>query len=92
MSGTINDVERTLNEISDNTTDYLLVEKGWELYTEPSSFQLYARDLFYTYFPIEPYRNGNLVYSPLVNFIRDNYEIIHCCGNLQVLRRKPDYV
>ena len=81
---------RTIEELNDKNPNFLILKKGWENITEPSGWEYIINNVLFSYYPIRPYRNGNLVNLPLVVWILQNYKIYYNDEDYILYKRNID--
>ena len=85
-----NDVHKVVNELQTDKPRFLLLYRGWGKVKDPMPFSLYnnyVRELFFTYYPVKPRRNGNIVNKPLIDYIMKNFKVIDSDNNYLVYER-----
>ena len=87
LSGDRKNVNITIDELKLKNPRYLLLYDGWEKIIMPNNYSLVAKYLFLTYYPIIPRRNGNLVFKPLVDYIKQNYHLAKQSDNVLLYER-----
>jgi hypothetical protein len=83
--------DRNLNEMQDKDTAYLLLPANWgnlNKSKEYSSYFNYWKWQFCTYYPRIPQRNGNILYEPLLDYIKTNYQYKQAIGDNYLLYKK----
>ena len=86
-SATPENVFRTINEIDNKNIKYLLFSKDWEEIVEPRNNAWVFKNLFYSFSTRTPIRNSNIVYQPLLDYVRDNYSIYNSDNNYVIYLR-----
>lgn len=81
-------IQIMINEIDKKKVDILLLEKGWEHIIDPSDEKQLISSVFYSYYPLSPTRNGNLVHKPLVDYIKEHYYLSLVGEKYDIYRRK----
>ena len=77
--GTSN-VNKTVEELKEKKPVYILSRLEMDNYVKPVPYErynFYIHSLFHSYFSLKPYRNGNIVNKPLVDYIMQNYEMVN---------------
>ena len=81
----------TIDIMESKNYKYLLLSADWEKLLEPISYStdkfVISPYLYYGFYPLSPYRNGNLVYKPLVDYISKHYIKFNSDNNYIVYRR-----
>ncbi|GHU97757.1 hypothetical protein FACS189483_04660 [Spirochaetia bacterium] len=73
-SGSVNGVDRNLIDLKEKEPKYLLLPQDWGKINLLSDYRDMINILFCTYYPALQKRNGNVIYDPLIEYIRANYE------------------
>ena len=86
--GTTGNVHKMVNELKEDSPRVLLLYRGWENVIAPNnSYDSLIKYLFFTYYPVYPYRNGNLVNKPLIDYIKKNYKKVNGDKNYLIYER-----
>lgn len=76
LTGNQKNISRMIEELEKKKPPYLLLYENWDEITQPTPFEYSVRYLFFAYYPLKPYRNGNMVYQPLVDYVKDHYHAV----------------
>lgn len=89
--GTSTAIKQTINNLESKNIKYLLLRDGWKKIIEPASYGtdkfVISPYLYYGFYPLSPYRNGNLVYKPLIDYILKHYKVYNSDNEYIVYRR-----
>ena len=86
--GTTGNVHKMVNELKEDSPRVLLLYRGWENVIAPNnSYDSLIKYLFFTYYPVYSYRNGNLVNKPLIDYIKKNYKKVNGDKNYLIYER-----
>lgn len=77
-----------VEELKDLQTEYLLLQAGWENITQPTC--KYDPSLFLTYYPVKSRFNGNEVFQPLADYIKEKYVNYSSNGSWCLYKLKHD--
>lgn len=84
-------IKQTISNLESKNIRYLLLREGWDKILESVSYGtdkfVISPYLYYGFYPLSPYRNGNLVYKPLVEYILNHYKVFNSDNNYIVYRR-----
>lgn len=83
-------LNKTIVELDKKKPDLLLLPLCWEEICNPVSYETYQfqiKNIFFSYYPLCPSRNGNIVNKPLVDYIKENYCPYARCDGYEIYKR-----
>jgi hypothetical protein len=79
--------EKNLNDMKEKNIKYLLLAEGWEEQNQPAGYGIIDPLFISKYtFPIK--RNGNILFDPLIEYIKYNYTHVDDIGAYQLFLKK----
>ena len=87
-SATPDNINRTINEIEEKKPTYLLFSRNWENIIAPSDYSWVIKNVFYSYSNKKISRNSNIVYLPLLEYVKGRYSVFKTDDNYVLYLRK----
>ena len=87
-SATPDNINRTVNDIEMKKPTYLLFGRNWEDIIKPSDYSWVIKNVFYSYSDRIPTRNSNIVYLPLLEYVKDQYFVFKIDDNYVLYKKK----
>jgi len=83
-------INKTIVELDKKKPELLLLPSCFDEICNPVPYDIYQyqiKNIFFSYYPLYPNRNGNMVNKPLVDYIKENYCSYAKCDGYDIYKR-----